>query len=114
MAQSLSVSASEYVTTAPSRGLSYRVSFLRELTRIGRPDGRRLLVHIRLRSQTAERIRAAEQERLAAEVRSAHRQQQQLAARLRRHQVKLTASKPAELAEVASWAPPQPRSSSGS
>jgi RimJ/RimL family protein N-acetyltransferase len=55
------------------------------------------------KSQTAERIRAAEQERLAAEVRSAHRQQQ-LAARLRRHQVKLTASKPAELVEVASWA----------
>ena len=54
-------------------------------------------------SQTAERIRAAEQERLAAEVRSAYRQQQR-AARLRRHQVKLTASKPAELAEVASWA----------
>jgi RimJ/RimL family protein N-acetyltransferase len=54
------------------------------------------------KSQTAERIRAAEQERLAAEVRSAYRQQ--LAARLRRHQVKLTASKPAELAEVASWA----------
>jgi RimJ/RimL family protein N-acetyltransferase len=55
------------------------------------------------KSQTAERIRAAEQERLAAEARSAYRQQQ-LAARLRRHQVKLTASKPAELAEVASWA----------
>jgi RimJ/RimL family protein N-acetyltransferase len=55
------------------------------------------------KSQTAERIRAAEQERLAAEVRSANRQQQ-LTARLRRHQVKLTASKPAELVEVASWA----------
>jgi len=55
------------------------------------------------KSQTAERMRAAEQERLAAEVRSAYRQQQR-AARLRRHQVKLTASKPAELAEVASWA----------
>jgi RimJ/RimL family protein N-acetyltransferase len=55
------------------------------------------------KSQTAERIRAAGQERLAAEVRNAYRQQQ-LAARLRRHQVKLTASKPAELAEVSSWA----------
>jgi RimJ/RimL family protein N-acetyltransferase len=55
------------------------------------------------KSQTAERMRAAEQERLAAEVRSAYRQQQR-AARLRRHQVKLTATKPAELAEVASWA----------
>jgi hypothetical protein len=39
------------------------------------------------KSQTAERIRAAEQERLAAEVRSVYRQQQ-LAARHRRHQVK--------------------------
>jgi RimJ/RimL family protein N-acetyltransferase len=55
------------------------------------------------KSQTAERIRAAEQERLAAEARSAYRQQQ-LAARVRHNQVKLTASKPAELAEVASWA----------
>ena len=50
----------------------------------------------RYKSQTAERIRAAEQARLAADVRSAYRQQQ-FAARLRRHQVKLTASKPAEL-----------------
>jgi len=54
------------------------------------------------KSQAAERIRAAEQERLAEEVRSAYRQQQR-AARLRRHQVKLTATKPAELVEVASW-----------
>ena len=41
------------------------------------------------KSQTAERLQAAEQERLAAEVRSVYRQQQ-LAARLRRHQLKLT------------------------
>ena len=54
------------------------------------------------KSQVAERLRAAEQERLAAEVRSTHRQQQR-AARLRRHQVKLTATQPAELVEVASW-----------
>jgi RimJ/RimL family protein N-acetyltransferase len=47
-------------------------------------------------------MRAAEQERLAADVRSAYRQQQ-LAARLRRRQVELTASKPTELVEVASW-----------
>jgi RimJ/RimL family protein N-acetyltransferase len=55
------------------------------------------------KSQTAERIGAAEQERLAGEARSVYRQQQ-LAARLRRHEVKLTASKPADIVEVASWA----------
>src|SRR5829696_6047083 len=55
------------------------------------------------KSQTAERLQAAEQEHLAAEARSVYRQQQ-LAGRLRRHQVKLTASEPAELAQVASWA----------
>ena len=55
------------------------------------------------KSQAAERIRAAEQERLAAEVRSAYREQQR-AARIRRHQVRLTAAKPADLVEVASWA----------
>jgi RimJ/RimL family protein N-acetyltransferase len=54
------------------------------------------------KSQAAERMRAAEQERLAAGVRRAHRQQQH-AARLRRQQVKLTAAQPAEVAEVASW-----------
>jgi hypothetical protein len=54
------------------------------------------------KSQAAERIRAGEQERLAAEVRSAYREQQR-AARLRRHQVRLTA-KPDDLVEVASWA----------
>ena len=46
------------------------------------------------KSQAAERIRAAEQERLAAEVRSPYREQQR-AARLRRHQVRLTSTKPA-------------------
>ena len=55
------------------------------------------------KSQAAERIRAGEQERLAAEVRSAYRDQQR-AARLRRHQVRLTASKPDDFVEVASWA----------
>jgi hypothetical protein len=54
------------------------------------------------KSQAAERIRAAEQERLAAEVRSPYREQR--AARLRRHQVRLTATKPDDLVEVASWA----------
>ena len=58
------------------------------------------------KSQAAERIRAAEQERLAAEVRSAYREQQR-AARLRRHQVRLTAAKPDDLVQVASWATSQ-------
>jgi RimJ/RimL family protein N-acetyltransferase len=54
------------------------------------------------KNQSAERMRAAEQDRLAAEVRSAYWEQQR-AARLRRHQVRLTATKPDDLVEVANW-----------
>jgi hypothetical protein len=66
------------------------------------------------KSQAAERIRAAEQERLAAEVRSPYREQQR-AARLRRHQVRLTATKnQTTLWQLPAGLPRQPRSSSGS
>ena len=65
------------------------------------------------KSQAAERIRAAEQERLAAEVRSAYREQQR-AARLWRHQVRLTATKPDDMWKLPVGFPRQPRSSSGS
>jgi hypothetical protein len=54
------------------------------------------------KSQTAERIRAAEQERLAAEAPSAYRQQQ-LAARSAQSG-EAHRQQPVELAEVASWA----------